>query len=453
MNIPRIMIAAAGSGSGKTLLSCALMTLFSQEGKKVSAIKCGPDYIDPMFHRTVLDVPSRNLDTFFTGERLTGSLFARAAEGADLAVMEGVMGLYDGLGGIRKEGSSYHLAEVTKTPVILVVNAHGMGRSILPVIRGFLDYDRHHLIRGVILNQTSVTFCETIRPEIERELSLSVLGCLPKLKELHWDSRHLGLVMPEEIADVKKQIQTVADTLGKTLDCGRLFAIAASAEALETDPVPKRKIADVRIGIARDAAFCFYYEDNLQLLREAGAELVPFSPLQDESLPEGIAGLILGGGYPELHAKALSKNTPMRKAVHDAVAGGLPTIAECGGFLYLHETLCDDEGVCYPMAGVIPASAKNTGKLVRFGYVTLTEKEENFLPAGAQIAGHEFHYYDSTDNGAGAVAKKPVTGRAWECVHESLSQWMGFPHLYYYSNPEYAYRFLEKAADRIYLKK
>lgn len=236
------------------------------------------------------------------------------------------------------------------------------------------------------------------------------------------------------------------------MDCGRLLAIAASAEELETDPLPKRKIADVRIGIARDAAFCFYYEDNLQLLREAGAELVPFSPLQDEGLPEGIAGLILGGGYPELHAKALSKNTPMRKAVHDAVAGGLPTIAECGGFLYLHETLCDDEGVCYPMAGVISASAKNTGKLVRFGYVMLTEKEENFLPAGAQIAGHEFHYYDSTDNGAGAVAKKPVTGRSWECVHESPSQWMGFPHLYYYSNPEYAYRFLKKAADRIYLK-
>lgn len=241
MNIPRIMIAAAGSGSGKTLLSCALMMLFSQEGKSVSAIKCGPDYIDPMFHQTVLGVPSRNLDTFFTGERLTKSLFARAAEGADLAVMEGVMGLYDGLGGIRKEGSSYHLAEVTKTPVILVVNAHGMGRSILPVIRGFLDYDRHHLIRGVILNQTSVTFCETIRLEIERELSLPVLGCLPKLKELHWDSRHLGLVMPEEIADVKKQIQMVADTLGKTLDCGKLLAIAASAEALETDPVPKKK--------------------------------------------------------------------------------------------------------------------------------------------------------------------------------------------------------------------
>ena len=176
---------------------------------------------------------------------------------------------------------------------------------------------------------------------------------------------------------------------------------------------------------------------------------MPFSPLQDESLPEGIAGLILGGGYPELHAKALSKNIPMRKAVHDAVADGLPTIAECGGFLYLHETLCGDEGVCYPMAGVIPASAINTGKLVRFGYVMLTEKEENFLPAGAQSAGHEFHYYDSTDNGVGAVAKKPVNGRSWECVHESPSQWMGFPHLYYYSNPEYAYRFLKKAADRI----
>ena len=162
VRFPRIMIAAEKRGGGKTLFTCALLSLLKERVQAVRAFKCGPDYIDPMFHRTVLGVPSRNLDTFFTGERLTKSLFARAAEGADLAVMEGVMGLYDGLGGIRKEGSSYHLAEVTKTPVILVVNAHGMGRSILPVIRGFLDYDRHHLIRGVILNQTSVTFLSLI---------------------------------------------------------------------------------------------------------------------------------------------------------------------------------------------------------------------------------------------------------------------------------------------------
>ena len=445
MNIPRIMIAAAGSGSGKTLLSCALMMLFSQEGKSVSAIKCGPDYIDPMFHRTVLGVPSRNLDTFFTGERLTKSLFARAAEGADLAVMEGVMGLYDGLGGIRKEGSSYHLAEVTKTPVILVVNAHGMGRSILPVIRGFLDYDRHHLIQGVILNQTSVTFCETIRLEIERELSLPVLGCLPKLKELHWDSRHLGLVMPEEIADVKKQIQMVADTLGKTLDCGKLLAIAASAEALETDPVPKKKIADVRIGIARDAAFGFYYEDNLQLLREAGAELVPFSPLQDESLPEGIAGLILGGGYPELYAGQLSENDAMRTAIRKAVTDGLPTVAECGGFLYLHTTLTDREGHSYPMAGVLPGKCFDTGHLVRFGYIELEENSGYFMPRGSRIRAHEFHYYDSEDNGADCIATKPSTGRNYPCIHVGENHWYGFPHLYYPSCPEFAERFVENA--------
>lgn len=460
MNIPRILIGAVGSGSGKTLLTCGLLTIFAEEKRKVNAFKCGPDYIDPMFHKRVLGIPSKNLDTFFTGEGLTRKLFLEAAAGAELAVMEGVMGLYDGLGGIQKEGSSYHLAEVTKTPVILVVNAHGMGRSVLPLIQGFLDFDTCGLIRGVILNRTSRQFCEVIRPEIEAVCGIPVLGCLPKQPDIRMESRHLGLIMPEEIADIKKQMAAVAAVLRETLEIEKILEIAESAEALEEPEIAetanvhgdgKKRIAEVegvetvKIGVARDEAFCFYYEDNLALLKKAGAELVYFSPLHDEKLPAGLCGLLLGGGYPELYAKQLGDNTKLREEIAERIAEGMPTIAECGGFLYLHETLEDMEQKEYPMVGVIPGKGFYTGKLVRFGYVELTEKKADFLPPGERILGHEFHYFDSTSNGADVTAKKPVTGHSWDCVHESDTAFMGFPHLYYYSNPEYVYRFIEKA--------
>lgn len=452
VKIPRLMIAATGSGSGKTVLTCALLALFKEEKKKVAAIKCGPDYIDPMFHQKFIGVPSRNLDTFFTGEELTRRLFVRAGEDADIVVMEGVMGLYDGVAGIRREGSSYHLAEVTRTPVILVVNAHGMGKSILPVIRGFLDYDIGGRIAGVILNRTSRQFFEVIRPEIERELKLPVLGFLPKQKELHIDSRHLGLVLPQETEDIKAQIAAVAEVLKETLDLTKLLAIAKAAEALPADePVnaaeTKHGKNRVKIGVARDEAFCFYYEDNLRLLSQAGAELVFFSPLHDKTLPEGITGLLLGGGYPELYAKQLSENVAMREGIAEHIHGGMPVVAECGGFLYLHETMEDMQGQEFPMAGVIPGRCYYTGKLVRFGYVTLEEKKANFLPEGETIAGHEFHYYDSTANGADVTAVKPVSEKRWDCVHKWENAWMGFAHLYYYSNPGFAHQFVRKAAS------
>lgn len=463
VKIPRLMIAATGSGSGKTVLTCALIALLKEKKKKVAAVKCGPDYIDPMFHQKFLGVPSRNLDTFFTGEELTRSLFVRAGRDADIVVMEGVMGLYDGVAGIRKEGSSYHLAEVTKTPVILVVNAHGMGKSILPVIRGFLDYDTDGRIAGVILNRTSRQFFEVIRPEIERELKLPVLGFLPKQKELRIESRHLGLVLPQETEDIKAQIAAVAEVLKETLDLAKLLAIAEEAEELPADAPEKtcgrkplaameRRKSRVKIGVARDEAFCFYYEDNLRLLSEAGAELVYFSPLHEKTLPEGISGLLLGGGYPELYAGELSGNVTMREGIAACIRGGMPVVAECGGFLYLHETMEDMQGREFPMAGVIPGKCYYTGKLVRFGYVTLEEKHADFLPEGETIAGHEFHYYDSTANGTDVTAVKPVSEKRWECVHKRENAWMGFAHLYYYSNPVFAETLVRKAAsyaDRI----
>lgn len=445
--IRRIMIAAPKSGSGKTTITCALLQILKERGENVSSCKCGPDYIDPMFHRQVLGVPARNLDTFFTGEAQTRKLFLRDRSDGELVVMEGVMGLYDGLGGIREEGSSYHLAKVTQTPIILVVDAKGMGKSVIPLIAGFLAYDEAHLIKGVILNRMSAAYYEILKPIAEQELGITVLGFFPENKTLQIASRHLGLLLPNELEDLRGQIQIAAQKLKETVDILGLLQIAENLEPLAADTCEREKqpIEKTRIAVARDEAFCFYYEENLRMLAQAGAELVFFSPIHDTALPEDIHGLLLGGGYPEIYAKQLSENVSMRTAVREAVLSGIPTVAECGGFLYLHTMLTDREGRSYPMVGVLSGKCFDTGKLVRFGYIELEEKSGHFLPQGSRIRGHEFHYYDSEDNGADCTAYKPTTGRNYACIHAGENHWYGFPHLYYPSCPEFAEKFVEKA--------
>lgn len=448
--IRRIMIAAPKSGSGKTTITCGLLQIFKENGEDISSCKCGPDYIDPMFHRQVLGVPSRNLDTFFTGEEGTRKLFLKDRREDELVVMEGVMGLYDGLGGIREEGSSYHLAKVTQTPILLVVDAKGMGRSVIPLIAGFLAYDKAHLIRGVIFNRMSAAYYEILKPLAEEELGIAVLGYFPENKDLQIASRHLGLCMPGELEDLQGQIRMTAERLRETADISKLLQIAEEAELLEEetvveDSVETSEAMHPRIAVARDEAFCFYYEENLRLLEQAGAEPVYFSPLHDRNLPENIHGLLLGGGYPELYAGQLSENDTMRTAIRKAVTDGLPTVAECGGFLYLHTTLTDREGHSYPMAGVLPGKCFDTGHLVRFGYIELEENSGYFMPRGSRIRAHEFHYYDSEDNGADCIATKPATGRNYPCIHVGENHWYGFPHLYYPSCPEFADRFVENA--------
>ena len=441
------MIAAPKSGSGKTTITCALLQILKERGENVSSCKCGPDYIDPMFHRQVLGVPARNLDTFFTGEAQTRKLFLRDRSDGELVVMEGVMGLYDGLGGIREEGSSYHLAKVTQTPIILVVDAKSMGKSVIPLIAGFLAYDEAHLIKGVILNRMSAAYYEILKPIAEQELGITVLGFFPENKTLQIASRHLGLLLPNELEDLRGQIQIAAQKLKETVDILGLLQIAENLEPLAADICEREKqpVEKTRIAVARDEAFCFYYEENLRMLAQAGAELVFFSPIHDTALPEDIHGLLLGGGYPEIYAKQLSENVSMRTAVREAVLSGIPTVAECGGFLYLHTMLTDREGRSYPMAGVLSGKCFDTGKLVRFGYIELEEKSGHFLPQGSRIRGHEFHYYDSEDNGADCTAYKPTTGRNYACIHAGENHWYGFSHLYYPSCPEFAEKFVEKA--------
>ncbi|MGN0298499.1 MAG: cobyrinate a,c-diamide synthase [Lachnospiraceae bacterium] len=447
-SLPRIMFAAPQSGSGKTLITCGFLQALLNQQLSLVAFKCGPDYIDPMFHQSVLGIPSKNVDTFFADKDTVCQLMADGAEERDLAVVEGVMGLYDGLAGTKEEASSYHVAEVTQTPIILVINARGMGRSLLPLIAGFLQYDHAHLICGVILNKTSKMFCQLIGAEIERELGVKVLGYVPVLEEVHLESRHLGLWLPNEIAGLKEQLNQAAKHLTESLDIPEILKIAKAAKPLQWEQkifISAKAGRKVNIAIAQDEAFCFYYEDNLRLLRQAGANLVPFSPLHDKILPQHTQGILLGGGYPELYLKQLSQNESMKQQIFEAIQSGVPSVAECGGFLYLHEQIEDVNGNAYNMVGAISGRAIYENKLVRFGYCTVMAEQESFLKKEEAIRAHEFHYYDSTVNGKDCRAQKPITQRSWQCVHANSSHWWGFPHLYYLSNPKFAERFVETA--------
>lgn len=461
MRQPRFLLSAGASGSGKTMITCGILAALRKRGKRVSSFKCGPDYIDPMFHSRVLKAKSRNLDTFFTDRETTRYLFAQGAEGTDISVMEGVMGYYDGLGGISTKASASDLADVTDTPVVLIVNTKGMSLSVAAYIKGFLEYEAHPHIKGVIFNQMSPMLYPRMKKVVEEQLNVRVYGYVPVLKDLTLDSRHLGLVLPEEVEDLEKKFSLLADTLEQTLDLDGLISLAEEAPEIENQcpenienylkSQEAQKIREEKpvIAVAKDEAFCFIYEDNLKLLRELGAELVPFSPLHDKKLPEGTKGLLLYGGYPELYAKELEENVPMRQEIQDALNQGMPCLAECGGFMYLHETMEDLKGNVYQGTGNISGRAFYTGKLTRFGYVELSARKEGVLGAGkTPIRAHEFHYFDSTSCGGDFVAKKLGSSRNWNCIHGTGKSLWGFPHLYYHACPQVAEGFLKACLER-----
>ena len=467
IRIPRIMIAAPSSGSGKTLMTCALLRLLRRKGLRTAAFKCGPDFIDPMFHRKVLGTPSRNLDLYLAGEAgvsraiMAGCREAGALSPGGIAVIEGVMGYFDGTGISGMEGSSYRLACAAKTPVILAADVRGMGRSAAAVVKGLSEYGEQKWIRGVMLNRVSPGMAERMAGWIAEDAGLKVLGSLPADRELYIGSRHLGLVKPEEVPDLLARIEHAADLLEETLDWEGLLELAESAPALAVpaDAAAARapgmglRTAGIRasgesppvtVAVADDEAFCFYYEDNLELLQELGAEIRRFSPMRDEAIPEA-DGLLIGGGYPELKADALSGNASMLASVRRAAEDGMPILAECGGFQYLLEELVDSAGSCHRMAGVLPGRSVMTGKTVRFGYVELRGKGP-YLDKAEPIRGHEFHYSDSTNNGNACRAVKP-DGRAWDCMVVRGRITAGYPHLYYRSAPGFAERFVEACRE------
>ena len=436
VNTPRVMFAATRSGSGKTTVTCGVLAALKKQNIKVQAYKCGPDYIDPMFHRTVLGIDTGNLDTFFADADAIGRILARDTKDAELIVMEGVMGYYDGVGGATTMASSYELSKVTKTPVVLIVDAKGASVTLAAIIRGIMEYKKDSRIVGVILNRVSPMFYSRIKHVIETECGIPVLGYLPEDASFAVPSRHLGLLQPDEMQKQRDWVETVAKAARKTIDIDGILEIAAQADLLQilkaTGETEKSKFpAGYRIGVARDAAFSFYYRENLRMLEDMGATLVYFSPLTDAHVSE-VDALIFGGGYPELYAKQLYENQSMRASVWQALEAGMPCHAECGGFLYLGKSLADAEGNVYEMVGFLDGAGFRTERLQRFGYVELAPQEADAFAVNTVLRGHEFHYWDSTDCGDACLAWKPLSKqKTYPCMVKKKGTFAGFPHLYY----------------------
>ena len=436
--VPRLVLAGTNSGCGKTTVTCAVLQALVSRGLRVGAAKCGPDYIDPMFHSRIIGAKSSNLDAFFFDPDTLRYLLARNARGCDVTVIEGVMGYYDGLGLTSTRASTYEVARETQSPVVLVVNARGAALSVVAAVQGFLDFAPDNNVQGVILNGCSAMSYGALARELESRLGVRACGYLPRLPECTLESRHLGLVTADEVEDLREKLRQLAEAAEKTLELDALLEIAHNAPVLDfTPPVLPEKGAPVRIGVARDRAFCFYYEDSLDLLRQLGAELIPFSPLADEKLPDGVQGLYLGGGYPELYAARLEENHTLRRQIREAVHTGMPCIAECGGFMYLTQGIAGRA-----MVGALPGDCFDTGKLTRFGYITATAREDNLLcRAGEQVPMHEFHHWDTPQPGDAFGAEKP-SGKQWRCAYATDTLYAGFPHFHFYAKPVMAQRFL-----------
>lgn len=444
------MITAASSGSGKTMITCGLLELFKRKGLNPLACKCGPDYIDGLFHKQVLELEGMNLDSYFEVPEELRDKYSRLSKG-HLPVVEGVMGYFDGLGGSTTRASSWEVAHILDLPAVLVVDAKGASVSLAAVIKGFLEFERPmgSQIKAVIFNRMSPMLYPRIRELVERETGIRAAGFVPELDFLKVGSRHLGLVLPEEIAGLREQMDRLGKCLEETIDWEFLAELGAEKE--ERDALKEENTEascaeafSFRLGIAMDEAFCFYYQDNLRLLERLGGELVYFSPIHDRSLPEQLDGLILGGGYPELYCEALSLNESMREAVKRAAEGGIPVLGECGGYLYLLEELEAEDGRVWPMTGVLKGKGYKKGKNSRFGYIGVeAEKDSLYLNPGEQIRGHEFHYWDCEVLEEEWVmrAKKPVGNRSWPCMRIKNQVMAGFPHLFYPSCPAFAARF------------
>ena len=431
----QFLLAAPRSGSGKTTMTCALLMALKRRGCAPCAFKSGPDYIDPMFHRAVLGVESRSLDLFFSAPETVRTLYAKGAAGHGAAVCEGAMGFYDGLGGVSDRASAWHLADTLGLPVLLVVEPKGQSLTLAAELNGLVNFRTPSHIAGILLNNCTARMHALLAPMLEKETGLPVLGFLPKLPEAVIGSRHLGLYTAAEVENLQQKLALLADAAEEHIDWPRLLALCEK-EPPALPVQPETPPARVRIAVAQDEAFCFTYAETLEAFRDAGAEVVFFSPLRDTALPENIGGLYLPGGYPELHARELSENTSLLREIKQKIESGLPTAAECGGFLYLGQSLTDAEGQSWPMAGVLPGEAKDAGRLVRFGYAALSADSDSLLfRAGESFPIHEFHHWDSTANGTALAAKKPVGGAAWRCGSVNEHFYAGFPHLYWAGTP------------------
>lgn len=401
-----IVIAAPQSGSGKTTLTLGIMDALKRRGLRVAPFKVGPDFIDPGYHRLVTGAPSVNLDGWMCGLGFVRASFAHHAAGADIAVIEGVMGLFDGIDGVSEAGSTAEIAKALAAPVLLVVDARSQARSAAALVHGFAGFDPALEIAGVIFNNVASANHERILREALAASApqITLIGCLPKDPELAIASRHLGLTTAEDNPLSGDFLRHLGEVVDRQLDLDAVLAISgrAAAPSLIPETVPPEQCAAaagtmeaagrVRIAVARDAAFCFVYEDNLRLLRERGAEVCSFSPLADAALPDGVSGVYLPGGYPELFAEKLAENGPLKDAIRGAIEAGMPVYAECGGFIYLTRGVAG-AGATSPLVGIFPVETRMLPRRKALGYREVELLGESVIGGKGTLArGHEFHY-------------------------------------------------------------
>lgn len=454
-NMPRVLLAGANSGCGKTSVTCGILKALTDRGIQIQSYKCGPDYIDPMLHSHITGRPCRNLDPFFSTEEELRRLMAKDSLRAEFTVAEGVMGYYDGIG-ISSEKSTHTVSAATETPTILILNVKGMSHTMIPLLRGLMEY-KENPIQGVILNRCSKGLYQMMKPEIEKALHIHVVGYFPENAEVHIGSRHLGLMTAAEIQNLDEVITLLGKLAEESIDLDLLLQIGQQAKVLPLPEEEKNQASTEhnllpgksrpRIAVAWDRAFCFYYAENLDILRQEGAELVWFSPMKDKELPENTAGIYLGGGYPETYEKELAENVTMKRSVQEAVSKGVPVIAECGGFMYACQELVDTDGSRYPMLGLVPTDVQMTKRLsMDFGYVTMQAlKDTPFFDRGTRIRAHEFHYSKAGTRGEVCRMEKS-TGRTWSGVYVEGNVMAGYPHLYFHNCREVARRFVRLAA-------
>ncbi|GAA2152378.1 cobyrinate a,c-diamide synthase [Kitasatospora kazusensis] len=449
-NIPRLVVAAPSSGAGKTTVATGLMAALTARGLAVSPHKVGPDYIDPGYHGLAAERPGRNLDAFMCGPERIAPLFLHGAAGADVAVVEGVMGLFDGAAGRGELSSTAHVAKLLRAPVVLVVDASSQSRSVAALVHGFASWDPEVRLAGVILNRVaSDRHEELLREALEEGSGVPVLGSVRRTASVATPSRHLGLIPAvERSADALRAVRDMGELVGASVDLDAVLALARSAPPLsgpawsaaeEVTPVAGRP----RIALASGAAFSFSYAENAELLAAAGAEVVPFDPLHDAALPEGAAGLVIGGGFPEMYVSELSANTGLRASIAELAASGAPVSAECAGLLYLGREL---DGA--PMCGVLDTTARMTERLT-LGYREAVALGDSVLaPAGTRVRGHEFHR-TVCEPGAGeqpawawrGPAGPRTEGFAGGSVHAS------YLHLHWAGAPQLAQRLVGAAAE------
>lgn len=423
----RILLAGTGSGCGKTTASLLIMAALTQAGRSVAPYKVGPDYIDPGFHRLICGRPSHNLDTHLMAE---STILRLLDHDADVAVIEGVMGYYDGLDPRSLHTSTWELARMTRTPVLLVVDASGGAASVAAQVKGFQCLREDSGLAGVLVNRVSGEHhYRMVEEAVKYYTGLPCAGYLLKNTSLALNSRHLGLIPAVEVPDVRQRVIDAARQAKDTLDLPMLLSLAAQAPALDAPPSVPPPSWPLRMGVAMDEAFHFYYEANLDYLRKMGMTLVPFSPLHDGGLPQGLDALYIGGGFPEVFAETLSGNAPMLRALRTALEGGLPCYAECGGLMYLSAAI---DG--HPMVGFLPAACRMTGRLQRFGYVTVEDRTGLTFPA------HEFHHA-AVEPLAGAryaytVRKARDPAQSWPCGFERGHTLGAFAHVHFADRPE-----------------